>query len=157
MTNQSFQERQLALEALGDRLEAMDKLVEDWGKATVTKMLRRLAGMGLKQKLVLINSTERKKRQSLMRSLKIKLKRREGILERISFSFIRHGIFYEQGVGRGRTKGSGNVKTNPWIKPVLDAEIEELSTLIAERYADLAVEELKINIPGIISTKVKVG
>jgi len=153
MTNDFIASQQ----ALGERLEAMDKAIEEWGAMVISKMLRQLAKMGLHNRLVLIKATEKKKRPSLMKSLKTRLKRKDGQLDRISIAFIQHGIFFEHGVGKGRPKGSSGAKPNLWIKPILDPAIEQLADIIAEGYADLAVEELKINIPGIISTKVKIG
>jgi hypothetical protein len=123
----------------------MDKTVIEWAENTKGQLLRKLAKLGVKEK------------SKLVKSLKTKFKQKDGELERVSFSFTKHGIFYERGVGRGRGIQSGKTKPNPWLKPILDAEIEQLADLIAEKYADLAVEELKLNIPGIISTKVKIG
>jgi hypothetical protein len=153
MADREFIEKQ---RAIGRRIEAMEKMIADWGQATVDNMLRQLASMGLEDKLVLINKLERKRRKSLMRSLKTKLKLKDGELDRISFSFIKHGIFLEHGVGHRRPKGVNN-NPHPWLKPNLDPAIEQLADMLAEQYADLAAEELKFSIPGIISTKIKVG
>jgi len=87
-----------------------------------------------------------------------RLRKKEGELENVAFSFARHGIFLEHGVGRGRKKGSASASKHkqPWLEPLLPSRIEALASILAEKYADIAAEELRIIIPGVFESKVKI-
>lgn len=95
----------------------------------------------------------------LIESLGGRIRTRDGDVESLAFSFARHGIFLEHGVGRGRPVGSPQARqaAKPWLKPVLDAEMQGLADLLANEYADLAAESVRILIPGVIDTKINVG
>lgn len=135
---------------LGDRLEAVDKEIDAWAKATRQHLLRRLATLGLKDRAKLISKNE-----SLYKSVRSRLKKRDGEIESVAFIFARHGIFLERGVGKGRPVNStqANQQKKAWLSAVLPDEIENLADLLEQEYADLAIENVVINIPGIISTK----
>jgi hypothetical protein len=104
----------------------------------------------------------------LLRSLRGKTKQEFGEIDRVSYHFIKHGVFFHKGVGRGYTmvggrvvRGykfdshiirkrqdkpaaivlGGEVKREPkeWFNPVLDTEVPKLADLVAEMKADMAV------------------
>lgn len=131
-----------------DRNAALVREARAWGQATKKKLLYRLAGLQLIDRLRL--NTE------LELTLSSSVKSRQGEIERISLGFARHGIFLEHGVGKGRPVGSSQALTaaRPWLKPVLDPAVEELAELLAEQYADIAVDNIRILVPGIIDTKI---
>jgi hypothetical protein len=85
-----------------------------------------------------------------------RLEKSQGFLESVGFVFARHGIFLEHGVGRGRPVGSSQAEAakQPWLLRVLPGQIEELADILEERYADIAANELRFLIPGIIDTKI---
>jgi len=133
---------------LGDRLEAMDKEVRGWARLTKQKLLFKLASLNLEERIRLTNDLRLKK------SVRDYVRKKGGELDAVAFSFARQGIFIEHGVGRGRPVRSAQAEANkqPWLKPVLSASIEDLANLLADEYADIAAAEVKINIPGIITT-----
>ena len=92
--------------------------------------------------------------QPLEKSIRYGIRKERDRISAVWFTFARHGIFYEHGVGRGRPIGSKDAKPNPWLSTVIPIAIQELSGTLAEEYADLAVEEIKIVIPGVIFTKI---
>lgn len=130
---------------LGDRLESLEQSARNFGTETKEQLLRRLAGMGLQEKA------------QLYRSLRSKLNFKQGDLEGIAWSFARHGIFVEHGVGKHRPKGSSfaNKYARPWLRPVLTDAVEQLADLLAEEYADIVAGEIVIRIPGVIDTTIK--
>lgn len=138
-------------ERVGDRLEKMDKEIRAWGKLTRKNLLFRLAALGLKDRARLAQSKDPK----LYKSLKSHARRRNGELEKVGFSFARHGIFLEHGVGKGRPVGSSNAKlaAKPWLKPTLEPGIEALADILEKGYGDIILAEVKIVIPGVINTK----
>ena len=130
---------------IADKLEKLEKEVRSWGQMTRKDLLTKLG------ELDLMGQNE------LIKSLRTKIYKRQGDLEGVSFSFLRHGIFLERGVGAKRPVGSEAAKkaAKPWLSAVLPSSAETLATVIANEYADIASSEIKINIPGIISTNVK--
>lgn len=57
--------------------------------------------------------------------------RQTGEIDKIGFRLMRHGIFVEKGVGRGRAIGSGREKPKPWFNPTVSAHIETLADTVA--------------------------
>ena len=134
---------------LGDRLEQMDQEIRAWGRLTRKALLFRLHSLGLQDRVALQGELQ------LRKSLRSKIRKKNGDIERISFAFARHGIFLERGVGKGRPVGSAQATkaAKPWLKPTLDPAIETLADLLENEYADIAAAELRLFIPGIIDTK----
>ncbi len=137
---------------LGDRIEQMGKEVRAWSVITKKQLLFRIAQLGLQDRVRLRNEI------ALRKSVKNRIRTKGGELDYIAFSFARHGIFLEHGVGKDRKVGSSraNQSKKQWIEPTLPAAIEDLADLLEKEYADIAAGELIINIPGIYQTKVSI-
>jgi hypothetical protein len=103
---------------------------------------------------------QRKGRQEgrLFQSIKARTSKDMGVIELISFSFERHGVFVHKGVGKGwELQGGSVVRTatgpmtaprNPvsWFNPVLEKHIPELANRIALINTNAAVNATKLNI-----------
>ena len=155
----------------GDRLEAFNQALSFWAKETRDQLKQRLTGLGLDQRRTIqrgssrlrtasLSSTAGTKRlvrdEYLIESIKSSIRRSGLEVESVGFSFARHGIFLETGVGKNRPKGSGKENPQPWIAPVLDRQVQELAAIIGDGYADLITGELNIVIPGIYSTRITI-
>lgn len=134
---------------LGDRLEELENKLRDFGKITRQELLFKLAAFGLKDRAEIS--------ESLYSSVRNLLRKRNGDIEGVGWSFARHGIFFERGVGKGRPVGSAAAAkaANPWLYPTLDSSINKLADLLAEEYADIVAAELVIRIPGVIDTTIR--
>lgn len=132
----------------------------EWAKITRKKLALRIGSLTLKDRRAIQKSAWHKAKNEDYKKLQISLgtnfKRDFGQIYRINFKFRRHGIFMERGVGRHRPV-SAPKSAKPWLEPILNPAIDELADIITQRYADIIVGELKINIPGIISRRVRVG
>jgi len=130
---------------LGDRLDTLPKEARAWSRVPRKSLYFRLASLGLSEQ------------SELRDSIGGGVRTRQGIVESVAFSFVRHGIFLEHGVGRGRPIGSAKARAlaQPWLKPVLPDAIEDLAVLLADEYADIIASEVRLLIPGIIDTTVK--
>ena len=95
-------------------------------------------------------------RKTLEQSIRYGLRKSGGTIDQVYFSFERHGIFYEHGVGKGRGQGTAEAEANenPWLSVVIPVAIEKLAYLIAEEYANVAAAQIRINVPGIIDTDI---
>ena len=132
---------------IGDRLEALLKEARIWGRATANDLRFLVASLTLSE------------RAELERNIRSRVKAKDVDLESIAFTFPQHGIFLEHGVGRGRPAGSTSARRSAkkWLKPTLDVALEELADLLEKEYADVAAGELRLLVPGIIDTKIKVN
>lgn len=157
------------------KLDELEKDVRAFAKNTRAQLLQKLASMGLKERIELAKTQSKirirknkgglktEQEDYLYQSVKASVKKRGGDIESIRFSFARHGAFLEHGVGKGRKRGSSaaakaQLKSKaPWIQPVVDPNLKALAELLEEKYADIAIAEIKLSIPGVISTTQKIG
>jgi len=97
------------------------------------------------------------KQEILAESLRGRVRRADGSIERVAWSFVRHGIFIEHGVGKHRAVGSAAAERakQPWLSKIIPTAVDQLADILEERYADLAVANLKITIPGVLETRVR--
>ena len=130
--------------------------LRNWTNATKKQMLFRLAAMGMHAKVNARKSAEGRQSQ-LAASIKGSVKMRGGDIDAIRFSFLYYGIFLEHGVGKGRKRESAAAVANkrPWIQPSLGRAYYVLADHIANNYADMAVGNIRIIVPGIINTTIK--
>lgn len=114
-----------------------------------------------------IMSMSSKGRGRLARSLKTKFKSSYGEVERVSYSFLRHGIFFQKGVGKGYIlegnvlrRGSrdgnrivtsasqlrGHILRSPkdWSNRILDSEVQVLADQLVQIKSDAVVDTIKI-------------
>lgn len=100
-----------------------------------------------------ISVLTQKGKGDLVASLRSRIKKNYGEIERVDFVFARHGVFFQKGTGRGYKVQEGKVirnssreskviiarKPKDWIKPVNDY-INELIDIVANYQADNATE-----------------
>lgn len=138
---------------LGDRLEKMIKKVRQFNRATVNDLRFAVASLGLADRVRLENEV------ALRLSIKGSVTAPNLDLQRVGYSFTRHGIFLEHGVGKGRPvrSAAANRSKRPWLKPVLEKRLQLLADLLSDEYATVAAEEMRILIPGVIDTKISLN
>lgn len=110
-------------------------------------LLRQLLSLGVHQRLRIGREV------SLRASVKAYVRRKQGEVEKVGYTFQRHGIFLARGVGRGRPVNSAKAKAaeKDWLTPELDLLLTEIAELVADGYADIIAAELRINVPGIFT------
>jgi len=135
---------------LADRLEALDNELRAWARVTRQSLIKAVLQLNLRERALLAGE------KRLKDSIGYSLRRKDGDVEAVAFSFPRKGIYLERGVGRNRPANSAaaNQVARPWIQPTIPPAIEALAHMISEEYADIATAELRILIPGIIDTKI---
>jgi len=141
-------------ERIADRIEAENKVIRDWARLTTQQLKRQLMGMGIHSRVKLERG---RVDDPLLDSVGYALKRRDGQIYAIPLKFIRHGIFLEHGVGKGRPAGSLAAQRykKPWLSVVLPSRIDALAEILAENAATEIANEIRFLIPGIIDTKIR--
>lgn len=157
---------------LGDRLQEMDKAIYGWGNRTKSDLLRELTRLGVHGRLKRQRTFSRLKRLKnqiggdklvsdpfLKESIRRRIIRKAQEIDAVAFTFARHGIFLQHGVGKGRKQGSSQSASSakPWISNVLPAAVEELGDILEAEYADIAAASLVLSIPGVIEGKAVVN
>lgn len=134
--------------------------VRGWAAVQRRRLVSRVVSLQLKDKVALKKRIALKASDEdykpLAPSLGFGLKREFGVVNRINFRFAKHGIYFEHGVGRGRPVRSSKATPHPFLAPILNSSIDELADIVASQYADIAAEEIKFSIPGIVTARVKV-
>jgi len=140
--------------------EKLNAAIAEWAEIQKKKMILAVGALTLKDRRALQKSAWSKANYAeykpLAKSIGFSLKGDFGQVSRVNFRLIKHGIFFERGVGRGRKAGGGKTTPHPFIKPVLDPAIDQLADIIASEYADAAVGEIKFIVPGILSRRIKI-
>lgn len=140
--------------------ENLNSNISEWAILQTRKMQRRVNELTLKDRRAIQKSLWAKANEAqykpLAKSIGVGISEDFGQVSRINFRLVRHGIFFERGVGKGRKASSGKTIPHPFIRPVLDPAIDELADLIASNAADSAVAEIKFVVPGILSRRIKI-
>jgi hypothetical protein len=138
------------MDAWGLNLQQQNEAVLKWS-SMVQRYLRGAATLFTKGKegtVLLSGRTERKLDASIIGSTK----RYFGVIDRVTYTFERHGVFVHKGVGRGYQLQGGVVRRvakskstevrqpAEWFNPVLDQTLPELSNKLAEINADAVLK-----------------
>jgi len=130
--------------------EAQNQLAQRW-TSMVQQHLRGAATLFTNGKDGTVHKPGRSEKK-LDQSITGKTKKDFGVVDRITFTFERHGVFVHKGVGRGYQMQGGMVvrtaksKTTEvrqpaeWFNPVLDQALPELADKLAEINADAVVK-----------------
>lgn len=143
-------------------VEAQNAIVVAWQSKVRTK-LRSSARWFSDGKTESFVMRGRQREGKLANSIKSKTRKSFGLIESVTFSFERHGVFVHKGVGRGyAARGEGFVvrtanKRQPgqksrdrvaveWFNPILDQHVPELADRIAKVNADAVINPSKMKI-----------
>lgn len=156
-----------------DGYKAAEKEVRTWTKRTEKQLLFELARLGVKDRsdaraarssrvrFAKVSSTKVKvvREEQLEKSIRSGVRKRGVLVESAWISFARQGILIQHGVGKYRPAYSREAKmaAKPWLTNVLPDAVDALAFAISEYYADIIAGELRLRIPGIFDTRIKVG
>lgn len=132
----------------------LEEALKVWKKETRQRFLRSLARAGIRNKM---NVARQEGQKPLYSSIVAGTRKRQGEIASAFVSFAKSGIYVEHGSGRGRKKGSAAATKarKPWILQALNPTVDQLGDILIEHMGAEAVENIKINIPGVITTKIK--
>ena len=144
------------------QIQAFNKDVSGWGKRVRNRTISNARRLKQPQSKLIISGHE-----SLAASIGEKVYKHDGEIDCVGFSFARHGVFFQKGVGRGYVMQNGIVvrgykkkiginkhdkrtsfiatagpiqrKPVDWFNGMIDKEIENLADIVSEHYADRVV------------------
>lgn len=128
-----FQElRSMVLDFSKYDIDKAREISQKFGSATLTQMVHNIHQLDLVDK------------GRLLQSLKFSVHTANQEVDRISFSYEWYGVFHE--VGASNVFGKGiNLPPKHWRNPAIDGNKAELEKDFADFYAELIVEEIKID------------
>jgi hypothetical protein len=122
-------------------------------------------GRGTRQKLInSVKKLSQKGKGDLVKSIKLNTHKMYGLVDRLSYRFLRYGVFFHKGTGRGykmtggvvvrvpsaknKTLNDSSIKREPveWFNPVIDDNINDLANRVANHMADAAVNATRMKI-----------
>lgn len=122
----------LSVKFSGDPLqqEEFNQAIKDWSLETKKILAKNVRSVVTKGKIhEILQRNDGTIEKKLSKSIAYHLNRdKDKLIERVRFSFERHGVFLEKGVG----KGSREAKI--WFNESVDEQIEKLGD-IAQKYA----------------------
>lgn len=122
--------------------EEFNQAIKDWSLETKNILVKNVREVATKGKIVdLIHRKDGTVEKKLSKSIAYNLnKDRDKIFDRVRFSFERHGVFLEKGVGNGTREAK------IWFNESIDKQIEKLAD-IAQKYAvQFNVDKMSIKI-----------
>lgn len=120
--------------------EKLNKAISEWSVETKNILIRNVKDVAPNGKLSAITRADGTIEKKLSSSIGYHLNRNHGLIERVRFSFERHGVFLEKGVGKG-TRHS-----KIWFNTSMDAQIEKLADIAAEHSVEINISKLTIAI-----------
>jgi len=110
--------------------EEFNQAIKDWSLETKNILAKNVREVARKGKIVdLIHRKDGTIEKKLSKSIAYNLNRdKDKLIERVRFSFERHGVFLEKGVG------NGSRETKVWFNQSMDRQIDKLAD-IAQKYA----------------------
>jgi len=122
--------------------EEFNQAIKDWSYETKNILAKNVREVARKGKIVdVIQRKDGTIEKKLNKSIAYNLNRDENkLIERVRFSFERHGVFVEKGVGNGTRE----VKI--WFNNSIDSQVDKLAS-IAQKYAvQFNVDKMSIKI-----------
>lgn len=120
--------------------------LEQWARITIQRWVMRMGkiGFGPTSTGALINSFD-----SLVPFLNNEA---NGDTAKVTFAFLFYGYYWDEGVGRGYTRGNsgdldslageGHRKKHRWFNKVFWHEVNQLARLMADQYGDEAAQQM---------------
>ena len=115
--------------------------VKKWTAQARIELRRNLSGLGVRSS------------GKLLQSIKTSAKQTRGVVDRVSFTFERYGVFVEKGVGKGwpisRVRSQsvaimGGRSPKPWFNQTMDYMVPQLADQVKKDLADETLANIKI-------------
>lgn len=119
---------------IGEEMQAQyNKAVNDWGKATATKLVFAVGRLSLRDRV------RKDGAKSLKESIKHSVKKNSGDAEAIIFRYNYYGYFLDKGLGR-----PGDRQPMPWLGITIEANMNSLANAIADIAGQEYLNSIKV-------------
>lgn len=118
-------------------IEQLNSEIEGWNKSNLEDLRKNISSLNIKHVKRSPNKV------SLQKALKSSLRKRTGVVDRISYSMPRSAIFLAKGVSRGHPISNPRASKN-WYAPVVNKNIEELGDIVANGAGNLIINNISI-------------
>lgn len=138
----------ISAEVLAENDEKINTFIKNWGGNVRIALKRSAQSATSKGKRVGVYEYKQfgRTEKKLYRSIRVKFKARDGAIEGIGFSFERHGVFLQKGVGRGyKMAGNTAIRVTQARTTVPRSETDWFNRLISKHGAKLANGLAEIN------------
>lgn len=125
-----------------------NKAVNDWGKATASKLIFAVAKLNLRDRV------RKDGAKSLKESIKHSVKKNSGDAEAIIFRYNYYGYFLDKGLGRettnndrfhrDRNKITGGRQAQPWLGITIEPNMNSLAATIADIAGNEYLQSIKV-------------
>ena len=122
--------------------EEFNQAIKDWSYETKNILAKNVREVARKGKIVdVIQRKDGTIEKKLNKSIAYNLNRDENkLIERVRFSFERHGVFVEKGVGNGTRE----VKI--WFNNSIDSQVDKLAGIASKYAVQFNVDKMSIKI-----------
>lgn len=118
-------------------IEELNNDIESWDEKNLKDLVSELDALGVKHFKRSPNKT------ALKKVLKSALRKRFGLIDRISYKIPRSAIFLHKGVSKGHP--ISNPRTaKEWYTPVVNKNIDDLADIVAEGGGNLIINNINI-------------
>lgn len=111
--------------------------IKAWNNKTYKGIIAEMDALGIEHR------SYSRSPKPLQKSLTSKLRKQDGIVNRIGYQFPRHGIFVHKGVSRGHGKANPRQRKE-FLMPVVDKNFDELADIYLDGTGDLILNSLAI-------------
>ncbi|HRH61021.1 MAG TPA: hypothetical protein PL045_10655 [Chitinophagaceae bacterium] len=118
-------------------IENLNTDIEIWGDKNFANIKSEIPALGIQHYPYSRNP------KPLAQALRQKLSKRFSLINKISYSMPRSGVFVHKGVSRGHGKNNPR-QAKEWFNPVLNKDLDELGDIVAEGQGNLVVNGLLI-------------
>lgn len=118
-------------------IDALNESIEIWEVKNYGDLLKQMDALGIKHSKNSPNKTP------LRRALKSNLRKKFGVIDRISYTMPRSAVFLHKGVSRSHPKNNPR-KAKEWFNPVVEKNINALADAVADKQGTMIINAVDI-------------
>ncbi len=122
---------------LNNDTDQLNDDIEQWNKRNLQALRDKISSLNIKHR---DNSPNK---LPLARALRSQLRKKDGIISRISYKMPVSAIFLHKGVSRGHPVTNPR-RAKEWYAPVVDKTIDELADIVADGQGNMVINNINI-------------
>lgn len=118
-------------------IEKYNEDLDGWTGGTYKDVINEMNALGIQHR------DYSKSPVPLQRALTTRQRKQEGVTNRISFQFPRHGVFVHKGVSKGHGKGNPR-QAKEFLQPPVDRNFDKLGDIVLDGTGNMIINALLI-------------